>query len=134
MALFELVSFGISAKMAEKWIPKLYKKLNGIKKQRAKELDSINTLMFGDPLELAKYYIEPDCQEMNPADTEEDDFLVAKEPVMKKIDQFFQARSAQDGSNQMFVLSDDGMGKTALLIMLKLMHMTASGRKAKHAC
>ena len=80
--------------------------------------------MFGDPVELAKYYVEPDCQEMNPADRHEEDRMVVKQPVMEKINEFLEQPSFQLGSNQLFVLSDAGMGKSALLAMLKLMHMT----------
>ena len=117
----ELISFGAGYN----WISKLWTRLKSVGVKRQEELEEINTIIFGDPLEIARYYVEPDCQEMNPADRHEEDFLVAREPAMKKIDQFFQAPSFQLGSNQLFVLSDAGMGKTALLTMLKLMHLTA---------
>ncbi|MCP4151367.1 MAG: pentapeptide repeat-containing protein [bacterium] len=118
----ELVSFGMGAD----WIVKLYKKLKSIRKKNVKALNEINDIMYSDPLELAKYYVEPGCQESNPADRREDDFLVAREPIYKKIDEFFKARKLdQPGNNQLFVLSDAGMGKTSLLAMLKLLHLTS---------
>lgn len=117
----ELLSFGLGFN----WITQLYKKLKGIKKKRRKELNVINDIMYGDPLELARYYVEPNCQEINPADRHEEDFLVAKEPVYKKIDEFLRAKYLdQPGNNQMFILSDAGMGKTSLLVMLKLLQLT----------
>ncbi len=109
---------------SNKWISMLWGKLKQVRKEREQDLDEINRIMFGDPLELARYYIEPDCQEMNPANHRADDEMVAKEPVMVKIDQFFKQPSFHPGSNVLFVLSDAGMGKSALLSMLKLMQLT----------
>jgi uncharacterized protein YjbI with pentapeptide repeats len=83
----------------------------------------MNRITLGDPLLLARYYVEPDCQEINPADRPERDFLVSREPIFKKIAEFFRTEPFQKGANQLFVLSDAGMGKTALLTMLKLLHM-----------
>ncbi|NIM14063.1 MAG: hypothetical protein GTO45_18630, partial [Candidatus Aminicenantes bacterium] len=118
----ELIAFGVGVN----WIAKLYKRLKRIRKKRKKELNEINDIMFGDPLELARYYVEPNCQETNPADRHEEDFLVSSEPIYKKIDEFLRAKKLdQPGNNQMFVLSDAGMGKTSLLAMLKLMHLTS---------
>lgn len=118
----ELLSFGLGFN----WITQLYEKLERIQKKRIKELNDINDIMYGDPLELARYYVEPDCQEINPADRHEEDFLVAKEPVYKKIDEFLRAKNLdQQGNNQMFILSDAGMGKTSLLVMLKLLNLTS---------
>ncbi|UCH94727.1 MAG: pentapeptide repeat-containing protein [Candidatus Aminicenantes bacterium] len=118
----ELISFNLGIN----WIAQLYKKLKHNQKKRRKELDEINDIMYGDPLELAKYYVEPDCQEINPADRHEEDFIVSRQPIYKKIDEFLRAkRLDQPGNNQMFILSDAGMGKTSLLVMLKLMQLTA---------
>jgi hypothetical protein len=62
---------------------------------------------------------------MNPADQPVEDFFFTREPILTKIDQFFRLKSTTHGDNQLFILSDTGMGKTALLTMLKLMHLTA---------
>ncbi len=117
----ELISFGTGAK----WVAGLWKRLGKIKGDYEKELEEINEIIYGNPLDIAKYYVEPNCQEMNPANRFVEDFLVASEPIMTKVDQFFQAKAFQEGSNQMFILSDAGMGKTAFLTMLKLMHLTS---------
>jgi uncharacterized protein YjbI with pentapeptide repeats len=118
----ELISF----KLGINWAEQLYKRLKHSQKKRIKELDEINDIMYGDPLELAKYYVEPDCQEINPADRHEEDFLVSSEPIYKKITEFLRAKKLdQPGNNQMFILSDAGMGKTSLLVMLKLLHLTS---------
>ncbi len=144
MAL-ELISFGTGTK----WISKLWGKLWSGRKKYKEELDKINLVIFNDPLEIAKYYVEPDCQDRNPADhyekgvpekfrlgdiraehsqvghgNEEEDNLLPNNPIMTIIDEFFQSEEVcQQGGNQMFILSDAGMGKTSLLAMLKLMHL-----------
>ncbi len=109
-----------------KWIPKLWRSLQPIRKNRLDELEKINNVVYGDPVEIAKYYVEPDCQDRNPADREEDDLLLARDPVMTTLNRYFKpGHGDRPGFNQMFVLSDAGMGKTALLNMLKLMHLTS---------
>ncbi|WP_367154781.1 hypothetical protein [Methylomonas sp. HYX-M1] len=104
------------------WIKPLWKKLNQVWQQQDKELAEIGNL-FGDPRLLAKYYVEPNCQHHNPADYDEDHDPVSnvKAPIFKTINDFL-ARSAplSDGRNQLFVLADAGMGKTSLLLLLKL--------------
>jgi formylglycine-generating enzyme required for sulfatase activity len=118
----ELIAFGVGAN----WITKLYKKLKKIRKKRWEELNKINDELNVNPLELAEYYVEPECQEFNPADREEEDFLVSSTLIFKKIDKFFRAKKFdKPGNNQMFVLSDAGMGKTSLLAILKMMHLTS---------
>jgi uncharacterized protein YjbI with pentapeptide repeats len=124
----ELISFSLGSD----WITKLWGKLRSIQKERQRELDDINKIMFGNPLELAKYYVEPSCQEMNPADRDEEDHLVSHESAIKKIDQFFRSKTSSHlGKNQMFILGDAGMGKSALLTMLKLLHLTSFWPKDK---
>jgi uncharacterized protein YjbI with pentapeptide repeats len=107
------------------WASYLFGLVQRRRKNLHKALEEINAVTFGDPLELSKRYIEPRCQEINPANREEDDFLVSREPAFKKVSQFFAAPTRQLGSNQLFVLSDAGMGKTSLLAMLKLMHINS---------
>ena len=113
------------------WIAKLWSKLQSIKNYRREELETINNV-FGNPNDLAKYYIEPDCQDTNPADTEVEDLLGNYLPVMTKIDEFLAAAVPNHpGYNVLFVLGDAGMGKTALLTMIKLMHLTSFWPKGK---
>jgi uncharacterized protein YjbI with pentapeptide repeats len=107
---------------AKKWIPQLFEALVKIRKERQTELSEIaNT--FGDPIELAKYYVEPSCQQLNPIDYSEDENVV-REPMFERLEAFISGEVSRR-SNHMFVLSDAGMGKTSLLVMLKLAHLTA---------
>lgn len=120
--LFQIIKSVSSSKLSSV----LLSRLKQIHKGREKELDQINEIVFGDPKMLRKYYVGPSCQEINPADRRVDDEKVPKQPIMKKIDRFFKEEddSNHPGSNQLIVLSDAGMGKSALLAMLKLMHLT----------
>jgi formylglycine-generating enzyme required for sulfatase activity len=82
-------------------------------------------MMGSDPLELVKYYVDPESQEVNPADTSVEDFNVSRQSTFKKLKDFFESRSLTNpGNNVMFFLSDAGMGKTSLLAMLKLTELT----------
>ncbi len=76
---------------------------------------------------LSKYYVEPKCQQLNPADYDEDEpSLPVRSPVFETINEFFNKEFKTPdpgGKNQMFVLSDAGMGKTSLLMMIKMMHL-----------
>ena len=108
------------------WARVLWKKLQGITGARAKEVERLRD-EFVDPEELARFYIEPHCQDRNPADARQDDLLIAaRQPVFEKINDFFRGGPPleKDGRHQMFILSDAGMGKTSLLLMIKLMHLT----------
>ena len=108
------------------WISQLWKKLGKAKKRNRQELEEMNKIILGDPLDIAKYYVEPECQDRNPADRLEEDMLLAKNPAMEIVDRFLKpGMISRHGANQMFVLSDAGMGKTSLLTMLKLRHLTA---------
>ena len=104
------------------WIKPLWKKLNKIWDQRGEEISEIGNV-FGDPRLLAKYYVEPNCQHHNPADYDEDDGprSYVKTPIFTTINEFLdKSTPLSDGRNQMFILADAGMGKTSLLLMLKL--------------
>lgn len=112
--------------VGEKWISALVSKLISIKKRKNIELDYINDIiLFNNPVTLAKVYVEPFCQEINPADRHDEDFFVAKEPMFKKMNDFFKMNAFQQGNNQLFLLSDAGMGKTSFLVMLKLLHLSS---------
>lgn len=108
------------------WIVALVQKLGKIKKTRATELDKINDeILFDDPIALAQSYVEPYCQEINPADRFDEDFFAAREPVFKKVNEFLKTKPKQQGGKHLFILSDAGMGKTSFLVMLKLLHVTS---------
>ncbi len=105
------------------WVKKLSRVLVRRRKQHQEELEILNKVTFGDPLVLARFYIEPNAQETNPADEMEDSFVVSREPIFRKLGVFLNRKTFERGGNQLFILSDAGMGKTALLTMLKLLHM-----------
>ncbi len=113
----ELKSFSLPAK----WIAKLGKQLHRLRKRRGKELDFLNN--FAVVNTLAREYVEPECQDINPADREEEAVGGAnRKPIFARLQETFNAPNPADpnGSNQLFILSDAGMGKTSLLVMLRL--------------
>ncbi len=111
--------------ISEKWLSPLFKKLLEIHRKRTKNITAIADI-FGDPLLLAKHYIQPNCQHHNPADQDEDEGRsLISSPVFKTVNSFLNSSfHNHDGRSQMFILSDAGMGKTSLLMMLKLAHLT----------
>jgi formylglycine-generating enzyme required for sulfatase activity len=111
------------------WLKPLAAKLKKIRDEREAEIRKISD-SFGDPELLARYYVEPNCQHHNPADHEEDEAPISqvKAPVFKLINDFLNKKiddSLRDGRTQLFILADAGMGKTSLLVMLKLAHILA---------
>ena len=79
-------------------------------------------LIFGDDETLRLV-----LQQINPANKdEEQDAAYVRSPVLYTISTFLSgAITSQQGDWHMFVLSDAEMGKSSLLIMLKLTHMSA---------
>ncbi|RWX45610.1 Formylglycine-generating enzyme, required for sulfatase activity, contains SUMF1/FGE domain [Candidatus Electrothrix aarhusensis] len=97
------------------------------KHEHKKELGRLRD-EFVDPETLKGLYIEPYLQDRNPADVMQEDLLAAaRQPAFERINEFFQGSLPleKDGRHQMFILSDAGMGKTSLLLMIKLMHLTS---------
>jgi formylglycine-generating enzyme required for sulfatase activity len=113
----------VTSYISSSWLEPLWKKLKAIRGEREQEIQRIKN-EFVDPYDLARWYVEPNCQHHNPADHLEDQEprSVVKSPVFRTINDFLQGDYAVTGSgkNQMFILSDAGMGKTSLLVMLKL--------------
>jgi formylglycine-generating enzyme required for sulfatase activity len=109
-------------------LERLVQKLASIRGARREELARIGDV-FGDPHELARYYVEPKCQHHNPADRHEDREPVSqvRAPAFDVINEFLRGDFTPlgDGRTQMFILSDAGMGKTSLLTMIRLMHLMA---------
>ncbi len=108
------------------WIKPLWKQLGRITGERKKELDRLRD-EFVDPEQLRGLYIEPYLQDRNPADGHQDDLVsAAQQLAFERINGFFRGNLPleKDGRHQMFILSDAGMGKTSLLLMLKLTHLT----------
>lgn len=102
---------------AQNWIIRLQENLSQLDKMQSREIFRIADV-FGDPLQLAKYYIEPDCQQYNPSDDLEDD--VVREPAFRRLERFLSGSKKQ---NQLFILSDAGMGKTSFLVMIQLSYL-----------
>ncbi|HEX8127540.1 MAG TPA: pentapeptide repeat-containing protein [Pyrinomonadaceae bacterium] len=117
----ELISF-----LTSEALKPLLKELLRIRRRRREELDAIADT-FGDPIDLAKFYIEPRCQHQNPADFDEGEPIsIVRSQIFSTINDFFNREfsASGGGKNTMFVLSDAGMGKTSLLVMIKLSHIT----------
>lgn len=116
----------ITQTLAKDWITVLLKRSTKIWRIRRNELERIYD-DFGDVELLAKSYIEPDCQPINPAEHDEDEPIpthALRVPIRDWINEFLGKRSLRrDGRNILFVLSDAGMGKSSLLMMLKLTHL-----------
>lgn len=110
--------------LAADWISKLWKRFVDLRASRRQELQEL-TNIFGNPELLAPVYIEPDCQRTNPADHHEDEALrTFRQEIRKYLNAFLAGEFLErDGRNTLFVLSDAGMGKSSLLMMLKLSHM-----------
>ncbi len=119
----EFLTFGLGIT----WISKLYKKLRSKKKERDNELRELNDIMIGNPLDLVKYYIPPDCLITNPADFKDDTSGCTGTSIYDEIKSFLLKKDPgnQPGNNHMFILSDTGSGKTSLLVILKLLQVTA---------
>ncbi len=117
----------VTSYISSSWLGPLWKKLKAIHGDREQEIQKIKS-EFADPYDLARFYVEPNCQHHNPADHLEDEEprSAIKSPVFKTINGFLEGDYAvtRSGKNQMFILSDAGMGKTSLLIMLKLTYLT----------
>lgn len=103
------------------WIKPL---INRLKKIRRKRNETIETIVdiFGDPLHFLKYYVEPNCQHENPADSPLDEpIAVPQGGIFRLLNKFFNREILQhDGASHMIILADAGMGKTSLLLYLRL--------------
>jgi formylglycine-generating enzyme required for sulfatase activity len=117
----------IPLELGADWIARIFKQLSKISKNRKDELEKIKDIMMGvDPLDLVKCYVDPQSQEINPADSGDEDFNVSRQHTFEKLNEFFASTILTNpGNNVMFILSDAGMGKTSLLAMLKLIRLTS---------
>lgn len=105
-------------------LKKLLGKLLEPSKERSIELGKISS-DFGDPIVLSKFYIEPNCQHLNPAD-EEDFIPQISAPIFSYLTEYLKKQHVlRDGRGHLFVLGDAGTGKTSLLVMLKLLRLTS---------
>lgn len=117
---------GFFIKKAADLITSLATHLREIQKSRKQEIVEIERI-FGPIDFLVPYYVVPDGQNVNPADLEEDDTgLVARNNIFELIDKFL---AGPPRYSHAFILSDAGMGKSSLLVMLKLFHLKKFIRK-----
>lgn len=110
-------------KFAQNMLPKLVKRLLTISKVRKQQLDLISDT-FGDPLLWAPYYIEPYCQQFNPADYDDESRHLVRELLTSRL-QHFLGGEKHVQSPHLLILADAGMGKTSCLVMLKLAHLNS---------
>jgi formylglycine-generating enzyme required for sulfatase activity len=112
--------------LAAKSITALGKAFVSIREKYSEEIDRIGD-SFGDPQALAQLYIQPFGQNVNPADyREEVPGAIIKRPIIESLFEFFSGpRTISEQQNKAIVLADSGMGKTSLLVMLKLLQLNA---------
>ncbi|HKV42218.1 MAG TPA: SUMF1/EgtB/PvdO family nonheme iron enzyme, partial [Blastocatellia bacterium] len=116
-----------------KWLERMqkaYKAVSFVQRLRESALDEINREAQVSPFDLARYYVRPDCQTIIPVDAASGGVYIAsadstnrlpKQPVFAEVDRFLgeTVTAGLPGKNTLIVLADAGMGKTALLAMLK---------------
>ena len=110
-------------KVPVKWISDLVQLHIKQKEEKRHELDKLAGRLLVTPNELARCYIEPDCQQYNPADMDENHQDHGfRQPVISFLNNSFFGMSTplKDGRQVLFVLADAGMGKTSLMAMLKM--------------
>jgi len=114
----------ISSKYLLSLLKPLTKALKLKSGERYLELEKVNDV-FGSSQELARYYVEPNCQHINPADEDEDGAINSiRESLFDYLNRFLKKTIVtKDGSNQLFILADAGMGKSSLMMIFKLMHI-----------
>src|ERR1700709_812513 len=114
--------------LAKDWVKVLLQRFRAIRRKRRDDLEAIRNA-FVDPELLVRHYIEPDCQLINPADLNEHHPFptwIARTPIRNRINDFLRGPSLErDGRNALFVLSDAGMGKSSLPIILKVASLVA---------
>lgn len=65
------------------WIAKLLKKLTRNSEELRNAIEGVNQIIIGDPLELLKIYVEPECQDTNPANSPDEEDLANTKSVYK---------------------------------------------------
>jgi len=113
----------VTFRFAEKMIPRLSKALLAIHNERSASFREIEDT-FGDPISLAKNYIEPYCQQFNPADFDDETRSLIRELLTSRIEHFLRGPEVTK-HRQLLILADSGMGKTSCLMILKLSQLTA---------
>ena len=115
----------LTVPLVVEWISKLTGRLVGIRGNRKKELQAISDVLGADVEQLARYYVQPRAQVLNPADEDEDQPLGALRADLREALNNFLTKEFVNPTGQQFffILADAGMGKSSLLAMLKLTHL-----------
>nr|VFJ75448.1 MAG: Formylglycine-generating enzyme, required for sulfatase activity, contains SUMF1/FGE domain [Candidatus Kentron sp. FW] len=121
--------------ISPEWLKPLLKKLVSLEKKsaidisngKAREVNEIREL-FDSPSELVRCYVEPYCQEYDPGDYpfERPTISPVRAPIFSSINALLKADFpllASSGNRWIFLLAGSGMGKTSLLVMIKLAHL-----------
>ncbi len=126
----EPLSFVSTAQVAQ-----LLKRLRNLSGDQAQELTLLRD-EFTDPEDLVRGYVEPHLQERHPINPQQEGILplVPRQPAFALINQFLGSGplQSQDCSNQLFLLAEAGMGKTSLLLVLKLLSLTKCWSQGCH--
>jgi formylglycine-generating enzyme required for sulfatase activity len=103
----------------------LTRALVNVRRDQPTEIEAIEAV-FGEFQELASVYVVPDLQDFNPPEEANDPSLVvSRTAAFTLIDDFVgRPLRAETGNRVMLILGDAGMGKTSLLLMLKLRHLS----------
>ncbi len=109
--------------LPEGWIGQLRNEWIRIRESHPDEVRFLHDALV-DPETLVELYVEPECQQINPANLDEDaPGRAVREPVRDWLNAFLEGQALRrDGGHVVFVLSDAGMGKSSLLTMLRLTH------------
>jgi hypothetical protein len=90
-----------------------------IQTNASEQLAAIDRI-FGSSELFVPFYVTPKAQNLNPADQEEDESgLITRNNIFELLDDYL----ARPHFSHTFILSDAGMGKTSLLVILKLAHI-----------
>jgi formylglycine-generating enzyme required for sulfatase activity len=105
----------------------LFKRLRSLAGDQAQELTLLRD-DFADPEELARLYVEPHLQERSPSGQKGVPPPVPRQPAFALLNEFLGSGPLQTGdhSHQLFLLAEAGMGKTSLLLLLKLLFLSGS--------
>lgn len=101
----------------------LFKKLGSLRGSRKAVLEKL-TDEFPGCLYLEKNFVAPDCQFENPANLSYDGRLAKRQPVQSFLQNHLESRKSQNEfGDHLLILADAGMGKSSLLVMLKMHHL-----------
>ncbi len=115
-------------------VKRLSKLLRSFTGDQAQEFNQLRD-DFTDPAELVRCYVEPHLQSCNPfSGPRESYFPVPRESAFSLLNRFLDGGPPKhrDGSSQLFLLADAGMGKSSLLLIIKLMQLAGLWPSCHH--